>query len=276
MIKFFRKIRYNLMNENKTGKPTLPPVSPLGRSGRYFKYAIGEIILVVIGILIALQINNWNTERIERKKEENYLINIKRDLNKQLVAINRNLNGEEFIYQSLTKAKDNYKKHKKFRALQEDFVLLAPMNDRFTFIITSPTYTELLSTGNLDLISNADIKTQIVQYYEDLELTSKVIQKNNDYKDNVISSKTLSIFEVLGGSSTVSIEKIYRGMQQSFNDYETPEELLTIIKPIISKPENQLTILNLLRFKRTVAYLHVNRLKEAKIKTETLLSLLND
>ncbi|MDO1501193.1 DUF6090 family protein [Winogradskyella maritima] len=49
MIKIFRKIRYNLMNENRTGK--------------YLKYAIGEIILVVIGILIALQINNWNENR---------------------------------------------------------------------------------------------------------------------------------------------------------------------------------------------------------------------
>ena len=48
MIKFFRKIRYNLMSENNTGK--------------YLKYAIGEILLVVIGILIALQINNWNSQ----------------------------------------------------------------------------------------------------------------------------------------------------------------------------------------------------------------------
>ena len=49
MIKFFRKIRQNLLVENKTGK--------------YLKYAIGEIVLVVIGILIALQINNWNENR---------------------------------------------------------------------------------------------------------------------------------------------------------------------------------------------------------------------
>ena len=52
MIKFFRKIRYNLMEQNKTGK--------------YFKYAIGEIILVVIGILIALSINNWNEAKKAR------------------------------------------------------------------------------------------------------------------------------------------------------------------------------------------------------------------
>ena len=49
MIKFFRKTRYNLMEQNKTRK--------------YFKYAIGEVVLVVVGILIALQINNWNENR---------------------------------------------------------------------------------------------------------------------------------------------------------------------------------------------------------------------
>lgn len=262
MTPFFRRIRLKLANENKFLK--------------YSRYAFGEIVLVVIGILIALQINNWNTERIERKRENNYLVNLKRDLNKQLGAINRNLEGEEFIYQSLTKAKENYNKYKKFRALKEDFVLLAPMNDRYTFTITSPTYTELLSTGNLDLISNEAIKTQIVQYYEDLELSSQIIQKNNDYKDYVISSKTLSIFEVLGGGSGLAEGKLYKGMQHSFNDYETPEELLAIIKPIMSAPENQLTLLNLLRFKSTVANLHMKRLNEAKLKTETLLTLLND
>lgn len=71
MIKFFRKIRQNLVMENKTGK--------------YFKYAIGEIILVVIGILIALQINNWNENRKAKENEivlltklqEENLLNIK-------------------------------------------------------------------------------------------------------------------------------------------------------------------------------------------------------
>lgn len=70
MIKFFRKIRQNLLMENKTGK--------------YFKYAIGEIFLVVIGILIALQINNWNENKKNYKKLTRYLYgtlgNFKEDL----------------------------------------------------------------------------------------------------------------------------------------------------------------------------------------------------
>jgi hypothetical protein len=55
MIKFFRKIRQNLIMKNNTVK--------------YFKYAIGEIILVVLGILIALQINNWNESKKMRANE---------------------------------------------------------------------------------------------------------------------------------------------------------------------------------------------------------------
>jgi hypothetical protein len=54
------------METGKTTKPAFPPASSSGRAGRYFKYAIGEIILVVIGILIALSINNWNQQRIDR------------------------------------------------------------------------------------------------------------------------------------------------------------------------------------------------------------------
>lgn len=66
MIKFFRKIRQNLLMENKTGK--------------YFKYAIGEIILVVIGILIALWINNKNQERIKEGNIDTILMAIQDDI----------------------------------------------------------------------------------------------------------------------------------------------------------------------------------------------------
>ena len=62
MIKFFRNIRQKLVYDGNTGRPALP-------AGRYLKYAFGEIILVVIGILIALQINNWNSNRNEKLNE---------------------------------------------------------------------------------------------------------------------------------------------------------------------------------------------------------------
>jgi hypothetical protein len=67
MIKFFRKIRQNLLMENKTSK--------------YFKYAIGEIVLVVIGILIALQINNWN----EKEQNKTKIVSVFKDIQEDLI-----------------------------------------------------------------------------------------------------------------------------------------------------------------------------------------------
>jgi len=73
MIKFFRKIRYDLMEKNKTAK--------------YFKYAIGEIVLVVIGILIALQINNLSEKNKVHAKQETYLSLIKGEMLNNLESL---------------------------------------------------------------------------------------------------------------------------------------------------------------------------------------------
>jgi len=73
MIKLFRNIRQSLINEGKTTK--------------YFKYAIGEILLVVIGILIALQINNWNEARKARVKEVEILKDFQKGLSFDILQI---------------------------------------------------------------------------------------------------------------------------------------------------------------------------------------------
>ncbi len=84
MIKFFRHIRKDLMEQNKTGK--------------YFTYAIGEIVLVVIGILIALQINNANENRKGRLQEITILENIKEDILLDTLDIRFNIEKHiEFI-----------------------------------------------------------------------------------------------------------------------------------------------------------------------------------
>ncbi|BAO56770.1 DUF6090 family protein [Nonlabens marinus] len=72
MIKLFRNIRKNLLNDGETTK--------------YFKYAVGEIVLVVIGILIALQINNWNEDRKDKAIVQDVLKNIRYDLVADTVA----------------------------------------------------------------------------------------------------------------------------------------------------------------------------------------------
>ncbi len=70
MIKFFRHIRKDLMEKNKTGK--------------YLKYAIGEIILVVIGILIALSINNWNEGNKQQLRTENLILRLEKQISQNI------------------------------------------------------------------------------------------------------------------------------------------------------------------------------------------------
>ena len=73
MIKFFRKIRYELMEKNKTGK--------------YFKYAIGEIVLVVIGILIAIQLNEWQNDNSKHKQKQKVLTALKLEFQSNLTQL---------------------------------------------------------------------------------------------------------------------------------------------------------------------------------------------
>ena len=83
MIKFFRKIRYDLMEKNKTGK--------------YMKYAIGEIILVMVGIMLALQVNNWNENRKDKIAEKDLLENMLESLKLDSISFNKNLQEAKSI-----------------------------------------------------------------------------------------------------------------------------------------------------------------------------------
>ena len=72
MIRFFRKIRQKLLIENKVSK--------------YLLYAIGEILLVMIGILLALQVNNWNDKRKTHSQENSYLLRLKSEIKSDTIA----------------------------------------------------------------------------------------------------------------------------------------------------------------------------------------------
>ncbi|MFC3877192.1 DUF6090 family protein [Winogradskyella maritima] len=151
------------MSENRTGKPALP-------AGRYFKYAIGEIILVVLGILIALQINNWNEERklsIERHQLITALLedfeytktSIKND---RLPVINKALEDIE-IFNHLIKQDVPSVSVDSLRNLAISFFRSYP------FIPTLSTLNEASSSGKLSLLKNKELYKKFTEfeiYYE--------------------------------------------------------------------------------------------------------------
>jgi hypothetical protein len=148
MIKFFRKIRYDLMKQNKTSK--------------YLKYAIGEIILVVIGILIALSINNWNEQRKSSKQELLLLKQLKTDLstNKDEVKeLNSRLNINKAGIDSLILRLNN--KHYNLMVP----VYLSQTMRKSDFNNASSGY-NLMQNGKISLVSNEDILKSILNIYE--------------------------------------------------------------------------------------------------------------
>ncbi len=145
MIKIFRKIRQNQIMENKTGK--------------YFKYAIGEIILVVIGILIALQINNWNGKRSLRTQEVNILKSLKADLTQASTASKKYINVESTLAnQYVFVLSGNEARNSILLKPNADSLYTALLwNVDKSFPIIN-TYTDLKNSGRTNLISNEEIR----------------------------------------------------------------------------------------------------------------------
>ena len=144
MINFFRKKRKKLADDNKALK--------------YARYAIGEIVLVVIGILIALQLNTMKENRIEQKKEAIYLNNIKRDLQNQLTKIDAQIEYEKSIVDVAKPILKSYQTNKKFIVDSSFTASIGVMTGRMTFVKVDPTDTLLVSSGHIDIIRNNNFK----------------------------------------------------------------------------------------------------------------------
>jgi hypothetical protein len=145
-----------------------------GKTAKYFKYAIGEIILVVIGILIALQINNWNETKKERNQELKQLKALKLEFDKNIISFdsvfNHHIENEEAT-QSLMRAKG---KNYTIEAL--DSLYLKTIYN-YNFDPSRGIYNSLINSGQIELISNellkykiAEIQDLVVDYIDDENL----------------------------------------------------------------------------------------------------------
>ncbi len=147
MIKFFRRIRQRLVSENKVSK--------------YVLYAIGEIILVVIGILIALQINNANEVRKERAKEIHYLKNIKTDLILNIKNIETVIDTRATKIESANTVLE-YFEGKPLEDLDHFNHNSLNVYVFHKFYQINNTFQELTNSGNLALFSNDSIKNNLL------------------------------------------------------------------------------------------------------------------
>lgn len=144
MIKFFNKIRKQLLDENKTGK--------------YLKYAIGEIVLVMIGILLALQVNNWNENRALKKEELKVMKSLLQEFNENLVKFDK-------AYDFHLKRKKSIETIMSFKpkSVSVDSLksLMSSVDGNYTFDPFQGIYNSVINSGKIELISNDVLKNEI-------------------------------------------------------------------------------------------------------------------
>jgi len=155
MIKFFRKIRYNLMETGKTGK--------------YLKYAIGEIFLVVIGILIALSINNWNQKRIVTEQNQVVLQNLNKEFSENLIELdssiikfNSVIEGLETLLTVMRTQDSNLTESEFDQILQKTFWTPSWATSSFVLV-------ELKNSGTLSKLDNNSLKTLLFKWEREFE-----------------------------------------------------------------------------------------------------------
>ncbi|WP_411895917.1 DUF6090 family protein [Winogradskyella sp. A2] len=140
------------------------------RTSKYFKYAIGEIILVVIGILIALQINNWNEARKLSIKETIYLKGLKADFEQSKLALARVIKKTDRVSKMADTLATMIKKNgNELTAIQID--TLTGSSTGFTvFMPSEGVINDIIGSGKLDMISNKELREHIASWQADLEM----------------------------------------------------------------------------------------------------------
>jgi hypothetical protein len=214
MIKFFRKIRQNLLMENKTG--------------RYLKYAIGEIILVMIGILLALQVNNWNQQRMAAQKEQLLLEALHDEFVENKAQFENVIATHERALKSTQYVISQFPIDPKKINLNTFYEKKNDWGVTYTFNPSQGVIRSLVNTSSFELISNEELRRLLVSwedvladYQEEEELAKKdnfdfliaeltpFLGWDHDYEDERVDVNFLS---------TLQFETVYFRRESNLKD----------------------------------------------------------
>ncbi|WP_370476494.1 DUF6090 family protein [Tamlana flava] len=193
MIKFFRKIRQKLLSENKFSK--------------YLVYAIGEIVLVVIGILIALQINNWN----EAKKNRAFEVKMLSEIEKGLKADHLNLQENFNAYATLDSTVKYFSNLTQNSATFHDslYPRLWNLNIGRYFQFNRGPYDALKSSG-IDRVSNDSIRNHLINFFDFVlpVFQTQIEHTTRRYRPNVEMLLSLREYPYMDKNNTWIVNRI--------------------------------------------------------------------
>ena len=168
MIRFFSKIRKSILDE--------------GKAGKYLKYAIGEILLVVVGILIALQINNWNEDRKDRDLEQELLLQLKDEYQSNLKELDQKITVRNKTIASAGKLLE----YQDDPAKRKSKHVYAHLNQ----IISTPTFdpivNDIISTDRIKLLQSVELKKLLTSWTRDITYVTELEKEYRRYRNDLI------------------------------------------------------------------------------------------
>lgn len=185
MFTLFRRIRQKLIDSGSVLK--------------YLLYAIGEILLVVIGILIALQVNNWNEERIEKQKVNTYLIQVQNELLndlKESVNVIEYLERKDELLEKVLKeqvSEEDYRTNRNLRFLTGNWI---------SFNLNMDGFENLMSIIDESSFENRELLNQLKGLYVDM--AEEIRRINERYRDYTFETNIL-IFQNFGWSKNYDV-----------------------------------------------------------------------
>lgn len=216
MIKFFRRIRKQLLTENKFSK--------------YLIYAIGETVLVVIGILIALGINNWNQERQNKKLTNLYINNFIIEIKADIITISDRIASNENRIKNIDSIMTTLATKKELS--KNGLLSFYNQNESLAydsyFIPDKTTFRQLESSSNANIIPDKIIRDNLYQYYvlndrneKNGEISTQLYQHNFITKDILRNMLAGDILEQLFGSTfnrlTLDLENLRQNTDYIFS-----------------------------------------------------------
>ncbi len=211
MLKFFRKIRQKLLSESKFSK--------------YLIYAVGEIVLVVIGILIALQINNWNNEVEKRNEEKQIIQNLHVEFTKNREVLNIYIAHHEKIYESTRNIMSLIGEPAEVLGQHNLDSLIANSLDYTEYTPSQSVISDLNSSGRLNLIRSDSLRLYIYEWsvlmegsregYETLDEINQTLYL--PYLTKNASMKNIDHYSFLAWEKK---SKLYNSHHKLFHDLE--------------------------------------------------------
>ena len=261
MLRFFSKMRFKLAAENRVMK--------------YLRYAVGEILLVVIGILIALQVNNWNEHQKQKKQETIYLQNLSADLQKQLQLLDQYINLENIIIQNCKDIVAHYEQNNGFNKMDSIFPKINDLSVRITFTNTNTTLLEMINSGDINIIDNKTLKKELMEFNQSmLRFSSNTVNNNTNLVDQIVVRNVMN-------NSNFAFYSYSQKMRDLFHE-DYPMSYITVKNKALeniaiqnlNEPKLKLEFINNVVFRNGLAELQKTGDKNLKTQAKQLLEMI--